>query len=152
MHPAIILVDDEPVVLAIVRRVLRDKAPNYDVITAPNGATALTLIAQRPVVLVITDYWMPDMDGVMLTEAIKVVMPQCPVILMTGYPSLRLHQRGLAAGVEYFLTKPFQLEEFAAMVRAALAQERAAVTVLAQRQSRQRRCEQTDAPADDQAS
>jgi CheY-like chemotaxis protein len=121
MNTAILLVDDEPVVLAIVHRVLRDKVPNYDLITAPNGATALTLIVQRPVVLVITDYRMPDMDGVALTVAIKAVTPQCPVILMTAYPTPGLHQRGLAAGVEYFLAKPFQLEEFAAMVRAALA-------------------------------
>jgi DNA-binding response OmpR family regulator len=40
---------------------------------------------------------------------------------MTAYPTPGLHQRGLVAGVEYFLAKPFQLEEFAALVRAALA-------------------------------
>jgi YesN/AraC family two-component response regulator len=77
MNRALLLVDDEPIVLAIVHRVLRDKAPTYDLITAADSATALTLLAQRPAVLVITDYRMPEMDGVTLTVAIKAVTPLC---------------------------------------------------------------------------
>src|SRR5262250_3176454 len=80
LHPTIILVDDEPAVLAILHRIMHDLARDYDVIPVPDGAAALIQIAQRPVALVITDYQMPDMDGVALTTAINPQAPSCPVV------------------------------------------------------------------------
>jgi CheY-like chemotaxis protein len=68
---------------------------------------------------------MPDMDGVALTVAIKAVAPQCPVILMTGNLTSEIQQRAQAAGVDFFLPKPFQREQLATVVRAALPQDRA---------------------------
>jgi DNA-binding NtrC family response regulator len=120
MKPAIILVDDETFVLAILERILTELAPGYDLLSIADGATALTLFAERPIVLVLTDLRMPDMDGVALTVAIKAVAPQCPVVLMTGYPSPDIRQRADAAGVDFFLPKPFPFEQFVSTVRAAL--------------------------------
>src|SRR5688572_17728448 len=111
MNPVIILVDDESAILAILRRLIRELAPNYDLVTVSDGAAALATIALRQVVLVMTDQLMPDMDGVALTVAIKTVAPQCPVILMTGYATSEIQQRAKAAGVDYFLAKPFQFEQ-----------------------------------------
>jgi CheY-like chemotaxis protein len=95
---------------------------DYELLAAHNGTTALALLAQRPVALVITDLRMPDMDGVTLAAAIKAHAPQCPIILMTGYPSPEIKQRADAAGVEYFLPKPFGIDQLAALVRLALRQ------------------------------
>jgi two-component system, response regulator, stage 0 sporulation protein F len=120
MNPAILLVDDESAILAILRRLIRDLAPNYDLVTVSDGAAALATIAQRPVVLVMTDQLMPDMDGVSLAVAIKAVAPQCPVILMTGYATSEIQQRAKAAGVDYFLAKPFPFDQLVSTVRAAL--------------------------------
>jgi two-component system, response regulator, stage 0 sporulation protein F len=121
MSATILLVDDEPAVLAILRRVLHDLAGDYDLITAPDGATALDLIAQRPIALVITDYQMPDMDGVALTEAIKVAAPQCSVVLMTGYPTPETQHRARMAEADFYLSKPFRLDQLTAIVQATLA-------------------------------
>jgi DNA-binding NtrC family response regulator len=120
MKPVIILVDDESAILAILYRLIRELAPNYDLITVSDGATALALIAERTVVLIMTDQLMPDMDGVALTVAIKTVAPLCPVILMTGYATSEIQQRAKAAGVDYFLAKPFQFDQLVSTVRAAL--------------------------------
>jgi len=120
MEPMILLVDDEPIVLALIRRIMHDLAGQYDLIAVRDGATALAQLAQRPAVLVITDYHMPDMDGVMLTEAIKAVAPQCPVLLMSAYPEAR--QRAEVVGADFFLAKPFQLTQLATIVQTALAQ------------------------------
>jgi DNA-binding NtrC family response regulator len=120
MNPAILLVDDESAILAILRRLIRELAPNYDLVTVSDGAAALATIALRQVVLVMTDQLMPDMDGVALTVAIKTVAPQCPVILMTGYATSEIQQRAKAAGVDYFLAKPFQFDQLVSTVRAAL--------------------------------
>jgi two-component system, response regulator, stage 0 sporulation protein F len=125
MNPTILLVDDEAFVLTILERILPELAPDYELLSVANGAAALALMAQRPIALVITDQRMPDMDGVTLAVAIKAVAPQCPVLLMTGYPTREIEQRALAAGVDHFLAKPFPIEQFATMVRAALRQERA---------------------------
>jgi CheY-like chemotaxis protein len=120
MNSAIILVDDETSVLAILKRILAQLAPDYDLIAVVNGAAALALLAQRPVALVITNMGMPDMDGVTLAVAIKAQAPQCPVILITGNLTPEIQQRGQAAGVDFFLPKPFSFEQLETIVRAAL--------------------------------
>jgi two-component system, response regulator, stage 0 sporulation protein F len=125
MKPAIILVDDEASVLLVLKRFLARLAPDYELLSVENGAAALALLAQRPVALVMTDMRMPDMDGIALMTAIKAVAPLCPVICMTGNLTPEIHQRALEAGVDHFLTKPFQREQLATVVRTALAQERA---------------------------
>lgn len=119
MEPMILLVDDEPAVLALIRRIMHELAGNYDLIAVPDGATALALLANRPAALVITDYHMPDMDGVTLTEAIKAAAPQCPVVFMTAYPEAR--HRAEAAGADFFLSKPFRFAELATIVQKVLA-------------------------------
>jgi DNA-binding NtrC family response regulator len=122
MNPAIVLVDDDPVMLMLIPRILREAAPDYELLSIANSTTALALMAQRPIALVITDQHMPDMDGVALTVAIKAVAPQCPVILMTGASTDELRLRAEAAAVDYFLPKPFGFDQLASIVRAALAQ------------------------------
>ena len=118
MKPAILLVDDETFTLAALERILAEIAPEYELLSVVNGAGALALIAQRPIALVITDQRMPTMDGLTLMTAIKASAPQCPMILMTGYPSPEIEQRARAAGAQY-LTKPFRVDQLAAMVRSA---------------------------------
>ena len=121
MPTTILLVDDEPAVLTILRRAMASLAGGYDVIAVSNGTAALAQIAQRPVALVITDYQMPDMNGVALTTAIKAAAPQCPVILMTGYPATEVQHCARVAEADFYLPKPFPLAQLEVAVRAALA-------------------------------
>jgi two-component system, response regulator, stage 0 sporulation protein F len=121
MHRAILLVDDEPIVLAILHRVMAGLTDAYDLILLPDGAAALAQIAQRPVALVITDYQMPDMDGVVLTASIKARLPNCRVVLMTGHPTPELQHEAWLAGADFYLPKPFPVARLAGMIQAALA-------------------------------
>ena len=93
-RPAIILVDDEPDVLTILHRLVRDFATGYELVPLADGAAAFAEIVRRPVALLITDHRMPGMDGLTLTAVLKRVAPQCPVLLLSGYPSTDLKQRG----------------------------------------------------------
>jgi CheY-like chemotaxis protein len=120
MNAAILLVDDDTIVLTLIHHMMHEVAPDYELLSVVNGAAALALIAERPIALVITDQHMPNMDGIAMTVAIKAVAPHCPVILITGSPTPEIHQRGQAAGVDYFLPKPFRVEQFAAVVLTAL--------------------------------
>lgn len=74
-NPAIILVEDEPDILIILHRLMRDLTGGYDIITVNSGADALAQIALRRVPLVITDYNMPGMNGLQLAAAIKETSP-----------------------------------------------------------------------------
>jgi CheY-like chemotaxis protein len=119
-HTAILLVDDEPIVLTILRRIMADLADTYDLVLLPDGPAALAQLTQRPVALVITDYEMPDMNGVALTMAIKPAMPGCRVVLMTGHPTPELQHKARLAGVDFYLPKPFPVARLEVMIRAAL--------------------------------
>jgi CheY-like chemotaxis protein len=120
MTPAILLVDDDPVIRTLIGRIMHAAVSDYELLSIADGAAALALMAQRPVALIITDQHMPDMDGVALTVAIKAVAPLCPVILMTGNLTPEIQRRGQAAGVDFFLPKPFPFEQLETIVRAAL--------------------------------
>jgi CheY-like chemotaxis protein len=125
MDTFILLVDDDALVLRLIQHMLQKVAPDYNLVTVSNGTAALAMLAQRPIALVITDQHMPGMDGLALAQAIKAATPYCPVMLLTGSVTPEIQQRGKAAGVDYFLPKPFRLQQLASLVKVALAQSRA---------------------------
>lgn len=121
-HPAILIVEDEPDVAVILRRVLRDVTFGYDLVSAHSGDEALAYVQKKPVSLVVTDYRMPGMNGLELTAAIKALAPPTPIILITGYASREVLQEAKARGVNACLAKPFQYEHLVNTVRAVLEQ------------------------------
>jgi CheY-like chemotaxis protein len=125
MNGTILLVDDDALVLRLIEHMLQAVAPDYELITVSDGMTALAVLAQRSITLLITDQHMPGMDGLALAQEIKAPAPRCPVMLLTGSVTPELQQRGKAVGVEYFLPKPFRLQQLASLVKVALAQSRA---------------------------
>jgi CheY-like chemotaxis protein len=75
-------VDDEESIL-LLRSLVLQKA-GYLAITASSGTAALEALASAPVDLVLSDYLMPEMDGVKLTRAIKARNPNLPVLLISA--------------------------------------------------------------------
>src|SRR5258705_2555356 len=74
-RPAILLIDDEPDVGIIVRRLLQDRLPQYDIIVATHPLEAIQRIRGRMVALMIADFNMPDMNGICLAATIKARAP-----------------------------------------------------------------------------
>jgi len=103
--PAILIVDDDPDILALLRFLLHNLAPTYDVLTAADGPRALAYLAGRPITLLITDYMMTPMNGLQLTAAVKAASPTTHVIMITAYSSALLEQRARAERVDTFLAK-----------------------------------------------
>jgi CheY-like chemotaxis protein len=120
-HPAVLVVDDERVILTILHRVLRDLTQECDIITTTNGAEALAQLERRPVRLVITDYNMAGMNGLQLTAAIKERAPETCVVLITAFASPELHKSARMHQVDHFLPKPFALDTLRNIIRATLA-------------------------------
>ena len=121
LPPAIVLVDDEPDIRIILSRVLRHVADGYELIAVGGGAAALDVLAARPVPLLITDYNMPGMNGLDLTQAVKAAAPATTVVLLSAYATPDMARRAQEAGVDHSLTKPFSFDELEMIVRNALS-------------------------------
>lgn len=119
----ILLVEDEDAVRIFASRALRDKG--YRVLEAANGKAALSLLQEgaKPNILV-TDVSMPEMDGPTLSQEVKKLFPNLPVIFMSGYAEETFRNDLSQNQKMHFLTKPFTLRELATKVRAILEQER----------------------------
>jgi signal transduction histidine kinase len=117
LRRTVMLVDDDPLVLASASAMLEDLG--HRVIEAASGARALELLrAGAAADLVITDYAMPGMTGLQLAEALRRLRPGLPVLLATGYGELR---GDTAAGLAR-LPKPFGQDSLARAIAASLGE------------------------------
>lgn len=103
----LLVVDDEPLVLSITRQTLEQHG--YRVITASNGAEAVSLFAQndKEVAVVMTDMIMPIMDGPATIHALLTLNPGVRIIAASGFASGGKSAIAAEAGVRQFLTKPY---------------------------------------------
>lgn len=105
MH--ILVVDDEPAERETLQRGLRVKG--HSVSAAASGQEALQFLAKSRIVpdMVITDYLMPDMDGIKLLKVVRRKYGQLPVMLVTAYGSNSVLTEALQNGCNGFLEKSF---------------------------------------------
>jgi len=118
--PAILIVDDDSDILALLNLFMHRLAPAYDIITVNDAQSALRHLAQRTVPLVITDYMLPGMNGLQLTAAVKAISPMTHVILATTYDSSALEQRAREQHVDTFLLKADLFDRLEGVVRNVL--------------------------------
>ncbi|HEU5104137.1 MAG TPA: response regulator [Roseiflexaceae bacterium] len=118
--PLILLVDDDPEALILLRRLLLSFAQGYEIVTVDNGVEALALTAVRQIALVITDYYMPGMNGVQLTGAIKAASPQTRVAIITAYDVADVARRAKDVAADYVLPKPFMLPQLKQMLKESI--------------------------------
>jgi CheY-like chemotaxis protein len=101
----ILIVDDEPTVLAVIEGVLEDP---WTVATAPSGPAALELLQREQFDLLIVDKNMPEMDGVQLVRAIRDAGNAVPIVMLTGYASPTSAAETLNLGIDAYLEKPLK--------------------------------------------
>ncbi len=116
----ILLVDDEPDVLAILKRSLQKLGHNYEIATALDGKDALVLLQNQPFDLVITDYKMAGLNGIELLEHIRELQPETRVILITAYGSDSVETQARRLQAYEYLTKPLEIGTFRQVVQQAL--------------------------------
>jgi len=105
MKPSILLVDDEPNVLSALKRQLRS---DFDVYTETDPEMALIELGQRkPFAVVVSDYRMPQMNGIEFLKRVKEICPETTRMILTGYADLENAISAVNDGhVFRFLTKP----------------------------------------------
>lgn len=116
-HASIFVVDDDPLVVRLVR--LHLEKAGYRVQSAADGQAALDLIATEVPDLVILDLMLPTLDGYTVCERIRE-FSLVPVIMLTAKGEQVDKLRGFEAGADDYLTKPFAPQEVLARVRAVL--------------------------------
>jgi two-component system response regulator HydG len=121
----ILIVDDEELVLLVLRDGLVAFCDKYEVETAQSGLEALRKFKDMGFDLVITDLRMADMDGVELTEAIRAWDPEAMVIWITAYDCHKMRAEAERLAVYRCLDKPLEIPEIRAVVSEALEEKRA---------------------------
>jgi two-component system response regulator MprA len=113
----ILVVDDEPRMLSMMRRNL--EADGYQVLLAGDGFAALDIVRSEPIDLVILDVMMPNLDGF---EVCRTVRRESlvPILMLTARDEGVDKVTGLDCGADDFVVKPFDAEELMARVRALL--------------------------------
>jgi two-component system, OmpR family, KDP operon response regulator KdpE len=113
----VLVVDDEPQITRVLRTVLTSQG--YQVQTAAEGESALANFTEFRPELVITDLYMPHMDGLELCKRIRA-MSAVPIIVLSVKGEERTKVEALDSGADDYVTKPFGMDELLARVRAAL--------------------------------
>jgi len=113
----ILVVDDEPRMLSMMRRVL--EVDGYNVVLAGDGQAALDTLRSEPIDLVILDVMMPDLDGF---EVCRTVRRESlvPILMLTARDEGVDKVTGLDCGADDYVVKPFDADELMARVRALL--------------------------------
>jgi len=107
-QPIILVVDDEPAILGLVKDIL--SPAGYLVNTATNGKEALAAIQAHPYDLVLTDMIMPQMGGMELVQYLRLHHPETLVIVFTGFASYQDAVDAVKLGAFDYLPKPLQPE------------------------------------------
>jgi len=122
LAPAVIVVEDDPVLSVVLQRALRQLTRRYEIVHVTDGFAALTYFEQRRVPLLITDYMLrSSMDGLKLTATVRARSPETRIVLITAYATPEVEQTAAERGVEFYLPKPFLLQDLEEIVRTVLA-------------------------------
>ncbi len=130
--PTILCVDDDPEMLVTVARVLR--RAGHAVMTAEAPLAALELLRTTPIAVLVSDFEMPEMNGVELSVRAREVQPETVRIMLTGKRTVETAIEGInVAEVFRFLSKPFEPDALQREVAAALAHHAELVAVARER-------------------
>ena len=123
MKPTILIVDDEPDMLQLLKRSLEPDL-NCQVITVPSGEEALKQLEYTTFDLILADIKMPGMNGLELLQLIKHDHPRQTVVMMTAFGQIETAVESMRSGAYDFITKPFEHDALVLRLDKALERSR----------------------------
>jgi len=120
----ILLIEDDALIAAVVRRGMEEARFSLDVAT--DGETGLRKALIEPYGLIILDLMLPERDGWSVCETLRARRVTTPILMLTARDGVHDRVAGLDAGADDYLVKPFAVVELAARMRALLRRNRPA--------------------------
>src|SRR5262249_2103138 len=118
MKAHILVVDDDPHITDLVRRILAYEG--YSLAVAATGDEALARTLERPPDLIVLDIMLPGVDGLEVTRRLRAAGDNVPILLLTAKDAISDRVEGLHTGADDYVIKPFAPEELLARVEALL--------------------------------
>ena len=118
----ILIVDDDKLTRQTLSLALED---HYETVTAKDGKAALEIIRTREIDLILSDLFMPGMNGKALFDIVATIFPDARVVFMSGYSQEVISEHGVLLENIDFLQKPFTVRQLVALVREVLDRGRA---------------------------
>ncbi len=120
MKHSILLVDDHPILTDGLKMVFKDYTTFDIVASTHSGAYALALLKAKPIELMVTDYSMPDMNGLDLIRQAKALSPRLKTIVLTMHDEASIIKEVIAAGADGYILKKCAMEELAQAIESVL--------------------------------
>ncbi len=117
----VLVVDDDQIILTTIVNFLAAYSEDLELLTAENGRQAVEVLERQPVDLLLTDLYMPEMDGFELLAHMVRSFSSVPVIVMSGYEVPEIGGEIERKGALHYLEKPFDFETLANTVQETLA-------------------------------
>ena len=114
----ILLIEDEEKVSSFIKKGLNEH--HYEVQVANDGIAGLTSALQKNYDLIILDVMLPHINGIELCRQIRQVQPQLPILMLSALGTIDDKVKGLHAGADDYLLKPFHFNELLARIEALL--------------------------------
>jgi two-component system response regulator MprA len=121
LAPTVLVVDDEPDLREVLELALADA---YQVSTAASGEQALAYAEHATIDVIVLDVTMPGITGLEVCRALRERGDHTPVLMLSGRATRADHAAGLDAGADDYITKPYDLHELLARIRALLGTRR----------------------------
>ncbi|HEU0003988.1 MAG TPA: response regulator transcription factor [Ktedonobacteraceae bacterium] len=118
MKAHILVVDDDPRITDLLRRVLAYEG--YSVAIAVSGNEALNRSLERPPDLVVLDIMLPGLNGLEVAQRLRAAGDNVPILMLTARDAVADRVKGLETGADDYLVKPFAPDELVARVKALL--------------------------------
>jgi len=118
----ILVIEDDEVIAERLHHALTKEG--YAVDTVPDGERGLALAQIRPYSLILLDVMLPGRDGVSVCEALRRGRHNVPILMLTARGQVEDKVRGLDAGADDYLPKPFEFKELLARIRALLRRDK----------------------------
>jgi len=119
----VLVVDDEQIVCNSCKKILSEQGHNVQIATS--GREALRKVEEDKYDVVITDWKMPEIDGMEVSRIVKKNHPNIVIILITGYPSIESAVKAVRLGVSNYVSKPFDPDELREVLSKSLEENKA---------------------------
>lgn len=122
--PTIIVVDDEEIVLTSIKSFLKLET-DYNVVSFLSGKEALEYVINNNTDLIISDYLMPEMDGITFLSHVREIKPEVPRIILTGYADKENAIKAInEVGLFQYIEKPWDNDDLLIIIRNGLEKQK----------------------------